>query len=73
MWRNSSIWTREDERASNGFFDDRPVLMVHFPEQTQGVSIDQPENSLILHTLLEGMLRGTISGPQQLATWITAW
>jgi len=73
LWRNSAIWTPEDERASNGFFDSRPVLMVHFPEQTQGISIDRPENSLILHPMLEGMLRGTIVNREQLAAWIAAW
>ncbi|HWY70774.1 MAG TPA: sulfatase-like hydrolase/transferase [Terriglobales bacterium] len=73
MWKNSAIWTQEDERASNSFFDNRPVLMVHFPEQTQRISIDQPENSLILHAMLEGMLRGTIADPEQLASWVAAW
>lgn len=47
--------------------------MVHFPEQTQGISIEQPENSLILHPMLEGMLRGTIANREQLAAWIAAW
>ena len=73
MWRNSAIWTNEDERASNGFFDSRPVLMVHFPEQTKGIVIDQPENSLILHAILQGMLSGTISDQPQLTAWIARW
>jgi len=73
MWRNSLIWTQEDERASNGFFDSRPVLIVHFPEQTAGVEVKQPENSLILHAMLEAMLRGEIANRQQLAAWIASW
>lgn len=73
MWRNSAIWTKEDERASNGFFDSRPVLMVHFPEQTERIIIDQPESSLVLHAILQGMLSGKIVNQEQLAAWVTGW
>ena len=73
MWRNSAIWTQEDERASKGFFDTRPVLMVHFPEQTQRVSIDQPENSLVVHAMLQGLVSGKIASPEELATWVAGW
>ena len=73
MWRNSAIWTKEDERASNGFFDTRPVPMVHFPEQTRTISIDQPENSLVLHAMLQGMVSGKIASPEELAAWVAGW
>jgi membrane-anchored protein YejM (alkaline phosphatase superfamily) len=73
MWRNSSIWTPEDERVSNGFFDSRPVLMVHLAGQAKGVNVELPENSLMLHAMLEEMLRGKIADREELAAWIAAW
>lgn len=63
MWRSAPGWTRAEERASNGgFFDQRPVLMVHFPDQSMGesASIDQPRSAMILHTLLLDIFTGKI-------------
>ena len=73
IWRNSAIWTQEDERVSKGFFDTRPVLMVHFPGQTQRITVDQPENSLVLHAMLQGMVSGRIASAEGLAAWVAGW
>lgn len=68
FWRNSPGWTRAEERATNGgFFDKRPVLMVHFPQQTQAVQIDRPESAMIVHSLLLDLIRGKVRTPQE---WI---
>jgi membrane-anchored protein YejM (alkaline phosphatase superfamily) len=61
MWRRSVSWTEEDEQASKRGFDTRPVLLAHFPQQTRGITIMQPMSSLVMHSLLEEMLRGKIS------------
>lgn len=61
MWRKSASWTDEDEQASKRGFDTRPVLLVHFPQQRRGITIAQSMTSLVMHSLLEEMLRGNIS------------
>lgn len=34
MWRPGADWSAEQERASGGHFDERPVLLIHFRGQT---------------------------------------
>jgi hypothetical protein len=51
----------EGERASHGGkFDPRPVLMVHLPGSDTGQVIAKPVNVLVVHPILEGLLRGQI-------------
>jgi hypothetical protein len=57
MWRNLPEWTREDATVSEGRFDPRPVLMVHFPEQTTAKVISQPFPALKEHDLVDSLLR----------------
>jgi hypothetical protein len=67
MWRGTPGWTQAEERASNGGqFDDRPVLEMHFPGQTQqnAKSIDRPVNAMIVHSLLLDIFTGKITGPE---------
>jgi hypothetical protein len=40
MWKMSPMWTDEDEHASQGRLDPRPVLMVRFPGTVDGARID---------------------------------
>jgi hypothetical protein len=64
IWRNKSVWTQKDEAASRGRFDPRPVLIVHFPDETAPLQIDQPFPILKEHGLIESLLRHpvTVSG-----------
>ncbi len=58
MWRISGSWTREDEAASRGRFDPRPVLMIHSPGQQQSRVVTEPFASIRVHDMLERLLRG---------------
>jgi hypothetical protein len=67
-WRALPDWTREEELASNGgFFDQRPVLMVRFPQQTRGEQIDRPESAMVVHQLLLDLIAGKVRTPED---WI---
>lgn len=75
LWRGLPDWTQAEERASNhGQFDPRPVLMMHFPGQTQQTakSIDRPVNAMIVHSLLLNTLAGKISKPEDMIDVVQA-
>lgn len=57
LWRNKSGWTQEDEAASGGKFEPRPVLIVHFPGETQAETVAQPFPILREHDLVDLLLR----------------
>ena len=69
LWRNKTGWTREDEAASRGRFEPRPMLMVHFPEETTPVTISQPFSILKEHDLIESLLHGPMTA-DGLQDWI---
>lgn len=74
-WSKVPGWTPAEERASNGGqFDPRPVLLVHFPGQTQqdAESIDRRENALIVHSLLLDMFAGKVRTVDQLKNAVDA-
>ncbi|HEY2003094.1 MAG TPA: hypothetical protein VGG80_12295 [Acidobacteriaceae bacterium] len=61
LWRVAGGWTRAEERATNGgFFDQRPVLMVRFPQQTRGEQIDRPESAMVVHRLVLDLIAGKV-------------
>jgi hypothetical protein len=68
MWRNAIGWTAEDEHASGGRFDTRPLLMVQLPGQSQPQTITQPFPALKEHDMIEEFLQ---SAPSQ--TDLNAW
>jgi hypothetical protein len=68
LWRGAGGWTKAEERATNGgFFDQRPVLMVRFPQQTRGEQIDRPESAMVVHRLLLDLIAGKVRTPED---WI---
>lgn len=70
IWRHAFGWTREDELASgHGHFDPRPVLMVHFPEETTPVAVNRPVPLLAMHAMIERMMAGQITDARELAAW----
>jgi hypothetical protein len=58
MWRSTSVWTKEDEAASHGRFDPRPVLMIHFPGQQTEQDVTRPYDEIRIHEMIETLLRG---------------
>jgi Sulfatase len=69
IWRNKSGWTREDEEASKGRFEPRPVLMVHFPGETASVAVDQPFPILKEHGLVDSLLHHPMTATD-LEDWV---
>jgi membrane-anchored protein YejM (alkaline phosphatase superfamily) len=58
VWRSTTSWTREDEAASRGRFDPRPVLMIRYPGQHAEHDVTAPFEEIRIHELIEHMLRG---------------
>lgn len=56
MWDVQSGWTKEDQKASGGKFDPRPVLMVHFPGETTPYLVSKSFPALKEHDLIESLL-----------------
>lgn len=57
MWSKNPLWTAEDETASHGEFDPRPVLMVRLPRETEPYTVSQPFLSLKQHDMVEDLLK----------------
>jgi hypothetical protein len=58
LWRPTPQWSQEEETASHGHFDPRPVLMIHFPGQTTEHDITRPFDEIRIHDIVARMLRG---------------
>jgi hypothetical protein len=59
LWKSTKGgWTDEDESATGGRFDDRPVLMIRFPGHAAGASISASVDEMLEHDMLDAMLRG---------------
>jgi len=64
LWRPTPQWTQEEEVASRGRFDPRPVLMIHLPGERTERDIKGPFDDIRLHDIIESMLHG--QGPDLL-------
>jgi hypothetical protein len=71
IWRNTEFWSTEEERASGGRFDDRPVLLIHFPGQKPGNDVNAPLPELLEHDIIAGMLRGQINNSEDLTAFLS--
>jgi membrane-anchored protein YejM (alkaline phosphatase superfamily) len=69
-WRPDDAWTVEEERASGGRFDDRPVLLIHFPNQKSENDVGARLPELVQHDIIAGMLLGQINSPGDLAAFL---
>jgi hypothetical protein len=70
MWRNAPEWTKEEERASGGRFDPRPVLLVRFPGENAGETRKEPFPELETHGMIEGMLEDQLRSQTALDDWL---
>ena len=66
LYRNYAGWSAEEERACGAQFDDRPVLLIHFPQQNIAVDVNAATPELLEHDMIAGMLRGGINSPADL-------
>ena len=58
LWRGTPQWSEEEEIASHGVFDKRPVLLIHFPGQSRELDVTAPSDEIRIHDILERILRG---------------
>jgi Sulfatase len=58
LWRPTPQWSKEEEIASQGRFDQRPVLMIHYPGQQSERDVNAPFEVIRIHEIIERMLRG---------------
>jgi hypothetical protein len=58
LWRPTPEWSKEEETASGGQFDPRPVLMIHFPGQSDERDVTAPFDGIRIHDIIEHILRG---------------
>ena len=64
MWRLTATWTKEDEVASHGRFDSRPVLYDPLSRSAEEHIVTAPFASIGIHDIIERMLqRGHDSFP----------
>jgi predicted secreted protein len=70
LWRNGPDWTSEDQTISGGDFDARPVFLVHYPGQTNGVEISAPESEMLEHDIVAAMLDQTLQNPDDLSRFV---
>jgi hypothetical protein len=70
LWQPMTDWTGEEEAASQGRFDPRPVLLIHFPGQSSEGLITQSFDEIKLHDILVQMLRGGMNSPLELTSWL---
>jgi membrane-anchored protein YejM (alkaline phosphatase superfamily) len=67
MWRRGEDWNAEEERVSGGRFDDRPVLLIHFPGETSGNDVHAVLPELLEHDIIASMIRGQLNNPEGLS------
>lgn len=70
LWRDTAEWTSEEERASGGRFDPRPVLLIHFPGQTSGKEVANSVSELLEYDLVAAMLRDQIVKPEDIIAYL---
>lgn len=69
LWRISPMWNEEDARVSDGKFDPRPVLMVHFPDHAAPEVIEEPFAALKEHDLINSLLHRPMTATE-LKEWV---
>lgn len=65
-WETSPDWTKEEEEISGGKFDTRPVFLIHFPGQANGVEIRAAVPELEEHDIIAAILNRQIGTGAQL-------
>jgi hypothetical protein len=58
MWRPLPGWSAEDERISHGgYFDPRPLLMIHAPGQQSPQTVAAPTSLMYVHDVVAAEIR----------------
>jgi hypothetical protein len=56
-WEQTPQWSKEEETASHGRFDPRPVLLIHFPGQSVEHDVTGHFDEIRIHDMIERMLQ----------------
>lgn len=72
MWRASDLWSEDEERASKGKFDPRPVLLIHFPGSNAGEVWTNPFPEIETTAIIQAMLGSKLRSQADLNMWLDA-
>ena len=70
IWKLAPGWTEEEQRISQGRFDPRPVLLIHFPGQSSENEVLAPMSELAEHDIMMAMLGRKMSTPENLNVFL---
>jgi hypothetical protein len=70
MWRIDAAWSKEEQHASGGNFDPRPVLLIHFPQQSTEESRHQPFAEIKTRALIDAMMQNGLQSQTDLNHWL---
>jgi phage shock protein PspC (stress-responsive transcriptional regulator) len=73
MWKASMFWSEEEERASGGRFDSRPVLLVHFPGQKYEEDVNTGKPEMIVHGIITQIIQGRITDSENFKRFLNTW
>ncbi|HEY3990637.1 MAG TPA: sulfatase-like hydrolase/transferase [Acidobacteriaceae bacterium] len=67
MWQPFPDWSEQETHATHGGkFDQRPVLIVQLPGEDSRLVVSKTVNVLIVHEIVEALLRGQLHTPTDL-------
>ncbi len=73
VWSTSAHWTAEEEAASHGgAYDPRPAYLLKLPNQHTAASLADPFDAVRTRALLDALIRGAVTTPDELAQWVRA-
>jgi hypothetical protein len=70
MWRATDLWSEDEERASKGKFDPRPVLLIHFPGSDSDEVWTKPFPEIETTAIIQAMLGSKLSSQADLNMWL---
>jgi arylsulfatase A-like enzyme len=70
MWRQTYMWTREDEESRPNMPDHRVPFLLKLAGQKQGIEYDAEFNTILTHDMLLALLKGELSGPDSVLNWL---
>ena len=70
MWRATDLCSEDEERASKGKFDPRPVLLIHFPGSDSDEVWTKPFPEIETTAIIQAMLGSKLSSQADLNMWL---
>ena len=69
IWKRDPRWSKEESAAAPRDFDPGIPLLIHFPNQKQGLEIEQSFDAIRSRSLIEGILDGQLETPDAVRIW----